>query len=56
MNAPEPIAALPSPAADSAPEPVTQRLEWRSPFGLIVVEVIGERVYVNGEVVERAEP
>jgi hypothetical protein len=31
-------------------------IRWRSSFGLVLIEVRGEQVFVNGELVERAGP
>ena len=60
MNAPTPIAVLhrmqtaePGPA--DPPPPAPQRFEWQSRFGVIVIEVIGDRSFVNGQPVEPAE-
>jgi hypothetical protein len=54
MNAPLPIALLESPkvrdAQASSSEP--RRYLWESRFGLIVIEVLGDQAFVNGQPVE----
>jgi hypothetical protein len=63
MNAPLPYALLQArerPHASQAPaaapgEPVVQRLVWHSRYGTIEIEVVGQAVYVNGDVVRPAQ-
>jgi hypothetical protein len=61
LNAPVPLAVLARHERDGEelqPPPgphATQHFVWESRFGSIVVDVIGDQTFVNGELVEPAQ-
>jgi hypothetical protein len=48
---PAPAPSAPAPASDT-----TQRYTWASRYGLMVIEVVGGAIYVNGSRVEPHTP
>ena len=43
-------------AVNAAVNAVPQQFVWQSRYGVMLIEVIGENVFVNGDKVERAPP
>jgi hypothetical protein len=47
---------LPAPPVGLVVKPAAEQWVWHSRYGTIVIEVQGDKVYVNGEQVQRHAP